>query len=314
VIAVAIASAPAAAQFSSDFPGVPRAGISIRGSRQNRTEWTLGGNKIPRASGGDTIAFGVRLGFGRSYRIRSQFEFGFDYTLIDGLFVQPPKTTGAPGASSKSSYIRGLLAYGFRVGGKYRVYSSLDPEGYGYQISVGAGYQPKLKPLFGVEHSKDSTRIGGQFSKEDSAAAPSTAFTQNPFASLRSSTMISAMGSYRSKRLRGDAALLQESVGNLPAGEDPSPTGVFDGLSLRLGGAFRVTRRIALGATYWGSGSPPWRDAVQMSVPGVPKAEKYAFLVQFGSELEGGTDLMLTSPTGKFSESVRLYIRIRSTK
>src|ERR1043166_2819479 len=133
IASIVIATTPLAAQFSSDFPGVPRAGLSIRGGKQNRTEWTLGGSKIPGISGGgDTLAFGIRLGFGRSYRIGNQLEWGFDYSFLDGALVKPPKSTDARGVATQHLYARGLVAYGIRLGAKLRGYSHLDPAGYGY--------------------------------------------------------------------------------------------------------------------------------------------------------------------------------------
>lgn len=312
-LTLAIDAAPAAAQFSSDIPGVPRAAISIRGGRQNRTEWAFSGNKAAGSvAGQDTVGGGIRLGFGRSYRIRSAVEIGYDFTFFDGVYAGEPKGTGT--TAKANSYMRGLAAYGIRVGGKVRAYSSLDPDGNGYQVSFGAALQPSFKPLYGYERYKDSSRTGSQFSSKDEPTTPSAVFKTNPFAKLSSSTMVAAMGSYRSRRVIGDAALMSETAGSREAGEDPSPTKMYNGVSLRLGGAYRLTRGFAVGASYWGSGAPPWRDEVRLNVPGKTKAENFAFLLQFGSAPEAGVDLMLTSPTGSFSESARLYIRARSTR
>jgi hypothetical protein len=311
-LTLAVVSVPAAAQFSSDFPGVPRGAISIRGSKQARTEWTLGYNTIPAgASAGDTVGFGVRLGFGRSYRVRDQFEIGFDYSFLDLAYQQPP--AAAAGAPETKSYIRGLAGFGFRVGAKMRAYSSIDQDGYGYQASFGIAYQPSLKALIGAEYVGDSSRIGGQFS-EAKPASPGSAFKHNPFASMYSGITLGAMGSYRSRRLLADAALMNESSSDPAAGEDPSPITPYDGISLRVGGAYRLTRSIAVGGSFWGSGSPPWRDEVRLGIAGKPKATQLALLFQFGSQPEGGTDLMISSPTGNFAESVQLYFRTRSTR
>jgi hypothetical protein len=313
-LALTVGAGSAHAQFSSDIPGVPRAAISIRGGKQARTEWTFTGGKAAGAvAGQDSISGGIRLGFGRSYRIGSQFEVGYDFTFIDGVFVQPPKGTGTGAAAAAQSYTRALAGYGIKVGGKFRAYSALDPDGNGLQVSIGGALQPALKTLYGFEKLKDSTRTGSQFSNKETTA-PSAVFRTNPFAKLRSSTMLAVMGSYRSRRLLGDAALMTETVGAQDASGDPSPTQTYNGLSIRLGGAYRVTRGFAVGASTWGNGAPPWRDEVRLSVPGKVKAEKYALLLQFGSTPEAGVDLMLTSPTGSFAESARLYVRARSTR
>ena len=77
----AVVSAPAAAQFSSDIPGVPRGLVSMRGGRQSRTEWVLTGYHLPSQldSTKSVNAGGVQLGFGSSYRVRGKFELGFDF-------------------------------------------------------------------------------------------------------------------------------------------------------------------------------------------------------------------------------------------
>jgi hypothetical protein len=314
-IALTVLATPAAAQFASDFPGVPRAAISMSGGKQERISWALTGYKIPNSTAtGDTLAGGIRFGFGRSYRVQSQFEIGFDFTLLDGLLVQPPSASGGAGAvgtAASNTYLRGLTGYGLRIGAKYRPISNLDPDGNGYELAVGAGFQPELKALYGVEKKGDSTRQGGQFNKD--AITSNATFNQNPFASISSSTTVAAMGSYRSKRLQGDAAIVSETVPDRALTADPSPISLFNGISARAGGAFRLTPGFAVGASYWGSGSPPWWDQVSLGTPGKVKKEQFGFLLQFGSDPESGLDLMVTSPTGKFAESARLYIRSRST-
>ena len=312
-VTIVATTEPVAAQFSSDFPGVPRASISVRGGKQSRTEWIFRGYKVSPETGDadDTVAGGLQLGFGRSYRIQSRFEIGFDFTLLEGAVVNPPK---GERETVSPLYFRGLAGYGFRIGGKFRPISSLDPDGYGYEVAFGAAFQPALKPLFGVEHTQDTTRTGGQFSGDDEEEAPGAAFPVDPMAKLHSTTTLAAMGSYRSRRLNGDAALVLDNAAEPEAGEDPSPIGVFDGVSLRAGASYRVRPSIAIGATFWGNGAPPWRDEVALRYPGEHKASKVGVLFQFGRQPEAGVDLMISSPTHKFSESARLYVRVRSTR
>ena len=306
-VAAVLFSAPVLAQLSSDVPGVPRASISMRGSRQGRTEWTLTGYKVPSgtAGGSSTIAAGVRLGFGSSYRIREQFELGYDFTFADLLGVFPP--SGADQTSKQ--YLRGLVGYGIRIGGKWRPIHSLDLDGNGYEFAVGGAWQPALKPLSGIERYGDSSRSGGQFAKEN--AVPSVYFPTNPFAEQAGSTTIAVMGSYRARRFLVDGALMTERVAS---GDGPSSVEIADGVSLNVGGAYRLTPSIAIGGSYWGLGAPPWRDDMVIGTPGKRVGRQFAFLLQLGSARESGVDLMVTSPTGKLSESVRLYIRARATR
>jgi hypothetical protein len=312
--AICLLAMPAAAQFASDFPGVPRASISINGSKQSRFAWALTGYKVPTTAGttGDTLAGGVRLGFGQSYRVQSQFEVGFDFTLLDGLLVQPPGKTATSGTTTSptdQTYLRGLAGYALRIGGKFRPIASLDPDGYGYEVAIGGAFQPQFKPLYGAEKMGDSSRSGGQFNSD--AVKPSTVFRSNPFAQLSTSTTIAAMGSYRSRRFLADGAVVSETVPDRSAAE-PSPLAKYSGVSIKAGASFRLTPGIAVGGSYWGDGSPPWFDQIQFA-PGKPKAEKYGFLLQFGSDPESGLDIMYTSPTGEYAQSGRLYIRSRST-
>ena len=311
-LAGVLCATPALAQFASDFPGVPRASISLSSGQQNRTAWTLSGYKIPGASGGpgDTVAGGLRLAIGRSYRIRSNFEAGFDFTLVDGLGIFPPKGSSTTTTRvNGSTYYQALVAYAFRIGGKWRPISALDQDGNGYELAIGGAFQPELKPLYGYEMVGDSSRSGGQFQ----TTKASTAFRRNPFAKISASTAVAGMASYRSRRLRGDAAIVGEAVPDRVATADPSPITAYTGVSLRLGGVFRVNPSFAVGGSYWGNGSPPWSDEVRLNVPGKRAKEQWGFLLQWGDP-ESGIDIMPSFPTGKISEAARLYIRFRSAQ
>lgn len=308
---LACATAPGEAQFSSDIPGVPRAAVPFSGGHQNRTEWTFAGYRIPTgADAGDTTALGMRLSYGRSYRLFTRFELGFDVTLVDGLYVRSPVDT-LPGGAVTGSYPRGVTLYGLRIGGKFRPFAALDPDGYGFQTAIGAAIQPGLKPVFGVERFADSTRTGGQLAKETEDTDGLTG--RDPFASSRTATFLSGMASYRSRRILADAALVVEAVAD-PDEEGFSPLVNYDGLSPRLGLVVRLTPGLALGGSYWGKGAPPWRDQISVGLPGAAKEESYGVIVSFGSRPESGTDIMLSSPTGDWGQSLRLYIRGRSTR
>jgi hypothetical protein len=305
---------PVQAQFSSDIPGVPRASVPFRGSHQNRWEWTFAGYRIPTTTDvGDTTAVGVRLSYGRSYRVQSMFEVGFDISIMDGMFERPPQDGELPaGVEPASNYMRAAGLYGLRLGAKWRPVMSLDPDGYGWQAAVGAAIQPSLRPLIGAERFEDSTRVAGQFSGgEDDTGLRGG----DPFGRIHTATFISGMASYRAQRFLVDVALVAEAVSK--GDEDDggfSPLVKFDGLSPRLGAMYRLTPSLALGASYWGTGAPPWRDQIFIGVPGATKEEKFGFILTLGSRPESGTDLMISSPNGAWGESLRLYVRSRSTR
>jgi hypothetical protein len=304
---------PIEAQFSSDIPGVPRASVPFRGSHQNRTEWTFAGYRIPTAPElGDTMAFGMRISYGRSYRVRTMFEVGFDFTIADGLYERPPQDSVALGDAAGTSYMRASALYGLRVGAKWRPISALDPDGYGWEAAVGGAVQPSLRPVIGAERYADSTRVGGQFSGDDQGSG---LLSGDPFGSIHMATFVAGMASYRSKRVLLDAALVGEAVqkSDEDQGMD-SPLVRFDGVSPRLGAVYRLNPSIAIGASFWGKGAPPWRDQIAVGVPGASKEEQYGFILSLGSRPESGTDIMISTPTGAWRESVRLYVRGRSTR
>jgi hypothetical protein len=315
VLGLLILAEPAESQFSSDIPGVARASVPFRGGHQNRTEWTFAGYRIPTTTEvGDTTAFGLRLSYGRSYRVFTSFELGFDFTITDGFYQRPPEDASVPGGEPGSSYMRASGIHGLRIGGKWRPVSALDPDGYGWEAAIGAAIQPSLRPLIGAERYADSTRIGGQFHNADDDA-PGGLRGADPFGRMNTASMISAMASYRARRLLVDAALVGEAV--LKGDEEEeglSPLLNFGGLSPRLGAMFRVTPGMAVGGSYWGKGAPPWRDQSVVGVPGASKEEQYGLILTLGSRPESGVDMMLSSPNGEWAQSLRLYIRGRSTR
>jgi hypothetical protein len=314
-LSLLIEAEPLAAQFSSDIPGVPRASVPFRGGHQNRTEWTFAGYRIPTdAEVGDTTAFGMRLSYGRSYRVRTSFELGFDITITDGLFQMSPDDPGAVSGPDNRNYMRAAGMYGLRIGGKWRPVSALDTDGYGWEAAVGAAIQPSLKPLIGAERYADSTRIGGQFHPVDEDAPAGGLRGADPFGSIHTTSFLMGMASYRSQRILVDAALVAEAVQDDDEAEGLSPLVKFGGVSPRLGAMYRITPGTAIGVSYWGKGAPPWRDQIAVGVPGGTKEEHYGFILSRGSRPESGIDLMVSTPNGEWGQSVRLYIRGRSTR
>jgi hypothetical protein len=301
---MASAATAAHAQYSSDIPGVPRASVPLHGSKQSRTEWEVMAVKLT-GTNGDTMIFGTRIGVGRSYRVTSTFEMGFDFTLLQGSFTKLPTSVAVPPVSNK--YAESLALYGLRIGGKLRPYSDVTPEGYGVDLAVAASFGPPLKPVFGVELKNDTATTGG-YAGSSKETAPTL------FNTLRSWVQIAGMASYRSQRLLIDGALVSETVSKdkSTTGEKASPLALYSGVAPRIGAVVRLTPGFAVGGSYWGDGAPPWRDA-QVVGGRAEKATKLGAVITFGSRAESGTDIMVTSPTGAFSKSVRVYFRFRGT-
>jgi len=297
-----VAASPVAAQWSSDIPGTPRAAISFAGSRQSRIEFQALYFRFPAADGRDTLAIGMSIGWGRSFRIAGQFEAGFDITITEGMHVRQPSDDEN---EDLPSYTRGLAAYGFRLGGKFTPIRSVSPAGYGYHAGVAIAFEPGLQPAFGVKVEGDSTTTGGAFIGDEDGIDPVTN-------ALPWSLRFAALGSYRARRFMVDGGLVLERTQTQEAGEPLFPTYRYSGLSPRLGAMLRLTSGISAGFSWWADGSPPWHHRIIR--PGPAESESNAAIViSFGSRMENGTDFVLMSPRGSFSEAVRLYIRSRAT-
>ena len=307
LLALAIAvPAPATAQFSSDLPGVPRAAVPFSGSRQKRGEFDFLYFRVPRKmSGTDSLAFGMRIGLGRSYRIQSKWEAGFDLSLVEGLHLRESGVDSASTASpSFPNYTRGLLGFGIRVGVKYTPITSVTPEGYGYHAAIGVAFQPSLQPLFGVALEDDTTQTGGAFIDDENGS-------DGVLRALPRSIQVAAMGSYRSQRLQADGALVLERMPT-ESPSDPFPVTRVSTVSLNLGVKYRLTRKFAPGLVFWGAGAAPWRDRIIARGPNEGDSQ-WGVVFSFGSRPEAGTDLMIMSPRGSFNDAIRVYIRTRST-
>jgi hypothetical protein len=302
VLAVLV-PAPGMAQFSSDFPGVPRAGIAQHGPSQGRFEMDFTGMRIAGEGAtpwsADSSSVSLRMGFGRSWRVASQLEVGYDVSLADGrlMYIASPSDSAADGAELDMA---AMVAYGLRVGVKYRPLAYLDPQGYGWSSAVGVALQPSLRPGVVYTQQGDSTTVqtifGGGEEDGDGGMA------------IHASTLLYAGLSYRTPRIEMDVAFLTESADLTSAAT--SPISIYEGTSLRAAGRYRVTPSLAVGAAYWGSGAPPWRDQIAFGVR-EREPQSFGLLLTFGPHLEKGTDLMISSPTGDFTESISLHLRIR---
>lgn len=292
VLACALSvAAPVKAQFSSDLPGVPRGRVSFLSPGQGRFELDMTAFKLGE-SGADTLAGGLRMGFGHSWRIGSNVELGWDFSLGEVRVVRPKV------ADTTQTNVDATAAYGARIGLKYQFFNVVDPDGYGVSASVGVGFQPEVKPVYIYSKSGEESASGGYAgSKPDDGGIDSK---------VHKSTVVMGAVSYRTVRLEADGAIVIENSSD-PDGV--SPIHVYDGTSVSLGARYRLTPGFGVGLVYWGNGAPPWRDRINFGLREINPSD-FGFLITFGSGLEKGTDIMISSPTGKFSESVSFYLRV----
>lgn len=280
------------AQFSSDIPGVPRARVPYLSGNQGRFELGLVGYRL-RGEQVDTIGGSVRMGFGHSFRIAGAFEFGYDVTLGEFRMLSPGS---APGGEAPSKSMDGTFGYAARFGLKYQLLGIRDPEGYGMSASVGASFQPALKPVFSFSRAADSTVTRGY-----AGGAPRNG---DPDQILVSTTGLLGAVGYRSPRVHADFAL-QYSIASTPTGI--SPVESFDGVFASIGAKVFLTESFALGGSFWGTGPPPWRGRIPIQQR-PSDSQQGAFIVSFGG-LEHGTDIIISSPTNDFSESASFFVR-----
>lgn len=292
MVATVSVPAPAVGQWSVDIPGVPRASIVRQGGAQGRFE--LEGSWLsPGGAAGDSTVLATRLGAGWSWRIASALEFGFDFSLASGQRI-----TGIadPGADEDAAELRLTGGYGLRFGLKFRPISYVDLDGNGIEVAVGVGYQPELEPVVRYENDGDSSYVAGLVGDDDDPEAPR----------VHSSTLFMGAVSYRDPRLMGDLAIVSESPAEL---ENPFLR-AHSGLVVKAGLRYRLTHGFSVGASYWGSGAPPWRDRPALALASESDSQ-FGFLLSFGGTPEKSTDLMVSSPTGSFGESVTVYISVR---
>lgn len=298
-----------AGQFSSDIPGVPRASVPFYGGNQGRTEMDF--LYFQNSSQPQEKWVGqARLGYGRSIRIGSKMEFGFAFSFANAVFTQldeeTPESEGFADTYNATNTLQGAFLYGLRFGLKYQPISFVSPEGHGVTAAIGASYQPSLSPGFTVERAGDSLWTGYPGSEAEYGGA--TPFRTSLNTSQDQLIQIAGMASYRSRRIIADGSLVSTSRSE----GDGFPISRFSGMSVRLGGMFRLTPGFALGGAYWSSGASPWQD--QIRSPSLDDGDpSYAFVVGFGQRPEVGTDMIVMSPSGSFSESVRVYFRFRTS-
>ncbi len=286
--------APAWAQFSMDIPGVPRARVPFLANGDGRFELGITGYRL-RGEAADTIAGSFRMGFGHSWTIASSFELGYDLSLGEVRLVRPGTPDG--GGAEPDTELGGTALYGVRLGLKFTPYNVVDPDGYGISAALGVSYQPELKPVFTYDKVGESVVTRGY-----AGGRPEPGELEPVLSSMQS--MMGAV-SYRSRRAELDVSVTHQIVTE-PNGFDFS--GPLEGTFVSAGARLYLTSSFAVGGAYWGAGPPPWRDRINVAVRAVDPSD-FGFFVTLGAGLEDGTDIMISSPTGDFSESISFYLR-----
>lgn len=281
------------AQWSTNAPGVPRAAIPRLGGIQKRFELDLSGSRVGTDPADSTRAR-ARIGAGWSWRIGSNVEFGFDMTMFEARWAEINFVQGNPAATDK--VLAATVGYGLRFGLKARPLSFVDLDGNGFEAAVGVGYQPRLQPALIFEKIDDSTQIRGFAGSKDKRASEE----------VHSSLMMMAAGAYKTPRISADLAVVSESADKTVASQLP----VFSGLSIRAAARYKLTHGFGIGGAYWGSGAPPWRDRTLQSV-GRGERTRGGIILSWGSSPEGSTELMISTPTGSFKESISFYLSKR---
>lgn len=282
-------------QWSMDFPGVPTARVPFLSGGDGRFELDVTGYRLQQEAA-DTIAGSLRIGFGNSWRIASRFELGYDVSLGELRLIRPTEGSVSP---APDQHIGGTGVYGMRLGLKFQPYSIVDPDGYGVAAAFGVSYQPELQPVFSYAKEGEDVTTGGYAGSRPPDGELETVLTATQAAM--------ASVSFRVSWLDVDAAVTHSRA--LPTSGQPLKP-AYTGTWLSGGARLYLTSSFGVGAAYWGSGAPPWRDRLGVQVRPETSPE-FGFLLTFGANIDGGTDLMVYSPTGDFSESVSLYLRAR---
>ncbi len=290
----------ARAQFTADLAGVPRAGVPFFSEHQTRTGLDLSAFRFAR-SGGRLTAARFGLDFGQSYRVHRSWELGYDLRLGEAsLLKQPVAATPPAEPDSTATSYRGAALYGLAIGAKFSPISYLSPQGDGFETAIGVSYRPSLQPGYAFQTRGDSLLHGGVLGGSSSLPVG---------ANLQSSFSVVAMGSYHSPRLLVDAALNLEK--NIRSTSVSGTVDTYSGLTPQIGALVYLASGFAVGGTWWGSGAPPWRDRLSAFLP-EEKAQSFGIVLGFGRSSSGGSRLTISSPTGKISKSVGLYLTVIS--
>jgi hypothetical protein len=301
LISLIVGTSPVAAQLYSEIPGITSSSVPYAGRTQSRTDFEMvyhRGVALPTGEWGAQ----ARLAYGRSYRVFSNLELGLDLTFFDAAYMSRDATQIEGESATDRALIAGHAGYGVRFGGKYRIISSLTPWREGFEAAVFYTVQPQTRT--GISLVRDGTDVwtGGLFRSPPEDEQESRELFHVPAASAAGI----ALG-YRTRRVTVDAVLSTES--SRPA-LNPAMS-EYAGVYPRIGASYRVTGSLAIGAAYWGNGSPPWY--AQGRIPGIePRAQPFAIVVSRGSERGAGTDFVIAPPTGGQSP-LRLFIRGRSS-
>ena len=295
---VGITHASVEAQLTTELPGVPSPGVPTLS--RSRSEWAWEGALTWRSEEAGVRRFvESRAALARSYRILRNGEVGVRLTLADVSALIPEEGTDSSGAATRWD---GSVGYGVTLGAKYRFLSLVDLDGHGIEAAVVGTWRPRLEPALRYFREGDDVRgasglLGGRAaaSMEDAAPAPPVEVPARRTAGF--------VVGVRQRRWLADASLVHQTVGDA---EFPWVRS-SEGMAFRAGVMGQVTRGTSVGLAWWGGGDPPWDNA-----PVRPDAGRsdpsYGLVLSLTERRGAGTRLMVTAPTGSFSDSLRLYI------
>ncbi len=285
-----------AAQLSTELPGIPSPGVPTLS--RSRAEWAWEGALTWKSDDPAVRRFvESRVAVGRSYRIFRNAELGLRLTLADLAVLVPEAEVDGEGVPSRFD---GSVGYGVVLGAKYRVLSLVDPQGHGVEAALVGTWQPRLEPAIrhvrqGDDIRKTSGLIAGRAGEADEPVAPSVEVPQR--------TALGAVVGIRQPRWLADVAVVRQQVGEV---EVPWVR-QRDGVGVRAGAMARLTPGLSAGVAWWGGGDPPWDNTPIRSDAGRQEAS-LGLVLSFAERRGAGTRVMITAPTGSFSESIRLYI------
>lgn len=287
----------AAAQVSSEIPGVPSAGIPTLSRSRQEVTFEFGFAWGPPDP--DTRRFGEsRISMNRTFRVVRNLEVGAELTLIDGSVHVPE---AGEGRGDRPTRIDGSAAYGFALGAKYRFLSLMDLDRRGVEVALLGSWRPTAEPAFRMELEGDNVRRFSGFLTSDDEEGDGVGHPRE----VPGGATIGLAGGFRHNRIQADLSVLRHTYRTVPSPWIPGESGT----DLKAGFLVELRPSLSVGATYWGNGAPPWANApIRSGITGESGSSVGLLIGRDGDRRGAGTRFLFTSPTDNFGESIRIMI------